>query len=158
MEVIYPQLATAIDGEGSLSVIRHRKTKWLNYTPQIQISNKSKEWLEYFSKLGFQKIQPIKWKNRTYYRITMRNREKVLFVLKLIIPYLIIKRKQAELLIEFCESRNTHTVGAYTDREMEIRKEIFMMNITGRGHLKKFENYDMVLRTKHQRGRKRCPD
>lgn len=150
-EIIFAQLATAIDAEGSISIIRHRKTKWCNYCPMIQIVNKSKEWLEYFKSgvSGFRKIQPIKWKDRTYYRLDMRKIDKVCDVLKHILPYLIIKKYRAELVIEFCESRLKNSKLSYSEHELELRKEVFLINITGRGHLKRYEK-DVCLITKHE--------
>jgi len=150
-KILIGQLATAIDAEGSLSIVRARKTPYANYRPQIQLTNKSKEWLEYFQNKvnGFWRIQSVKWKNRTYYRLTMRDRKCLLESLKEILPYLIIKRERAILIIEFCESRNSHQKSAYTERELEIRKQVFLMNITGRGHLKQYEK-DVMMRTRHE--------
>ena len=153
-DILNARLAVAIDGEGSISIIRHRITKWITFEPHITITNKNKTFLEFYKEhFPFRKIHPVHYKGKEYYKITMRKLDFVLETLQKISPYLIIKKDHAELVIEYCKSRLRYQ-GHYTERELEIRKTVVLMNIKGRGHLRKYEK-DLLKTTPYERFSKR---
>lgn len=58
----------------------------------------------------------------------------VLLILRLLNPYLVIKRKQAELLIRFCESRLSHYRSGdrrFNREEVRIYTELKRLNMKG---------------------------
>jgi hypothetical protein len=101
-------LAGIIDGEGCI-YIQRRKTKcgW-SYFPRFQVTNTNRNLMEWikntFGGLIYDKprkhINP-KWKMQIEWFTTRELLDKLLIF---IIPYLVIKRKQAEIMIEFRNS------------------------------------------------------
>jgi len=99
-------IAGIIDGEGTLSI---HKTP-TGYSPVIQIVNTNKELIEFIRKyLGGASFCEIKHKHRkrekNCYYLKIRKTKKVLELCKLFLPYLIVKREQAKILIEFCRAK-----------------------------------------------------
>ena len=131
-------IAGFIDGEGSISIIHHAtKSKGIRWDTRINITNTNKEVLEFISN-----ILPVKhrlfyederrnpsWKKRWYLVI---NRQKdIKLLLELIYSYLILKKKQAEIMLKFIDSRLSHRTGRYTEYEIELIKKLRKLNQKG---------------------------
>jgi hypothetical protein len=59
----------------------------------------------------------------------LKKQKDVLVFLEMLLPYLIIKRRQAELVIEFCKSRLAKPNHApYDERELEVFAEVKRLN------------------------------
>lgn len=138
--------AAAIDGEGSVILTRRRKRDKrkgpeyvsVNLLPEIRIHNTSLPFLEKpknilggtiyrchrggISKTGEKLPDAYTWVINTI--------AKTYPLLTEILSELVIKRKQAELLMEFCESRLNRPKqnDPYTMREFEIYHEIRLLN------------------------------
>lgn len=114
--------------------------------PKISISNTKKKILQYLNIIlvgwhlcNANKTLP-KNHNEAWQLSTTKTRT-IKDFLEQIIPHLIIKKKQGELLLEYCESRikeiyekgisNAH----YTGRELEIAKELQRLNKRGKAKL-----------------------
>lgn len=54
------------------------------------------------------------------------NPEEILKFLETLLPFLITKKKQAQLLIEYCSKRIRNK--PYSSREFEIQKEVQQLN------------------------------
>lgn len=101
-------LAGIIDGEGSIYIQRRKTITGWSYFPRFQIVNTNRKLMEWvhqtFGGLIYDKprkhINP-KWKMQIEWFTTRGLLDELL---PLIIPYLIIKREQAEIMIKFRES------------------------------------------------------
>lgn len=130
-------LAGLTDGEGHLGIYwKKRKGKQegqycLIPTFKIRITDKrAVESIDriYSGNIYFLEMESDKHKNQWNYEL--HSREDVLALVSGIKSYLRLKREQADLLIEFCKNRKSYT--EYTDRELEIYKELKKLNRTGK--------------------------
>lgn len=101
-------LAGIIDGEGTIFIQKHIKNGYTSYWPRFQISNTNRELMEWikntFGGLAYDKPRikhNPKWRMQIQWYTTVSLMDKLL---PLIIPYLIIKKPHAIIMIEF---RNT---------------------------------------------------
>ena len=136
-------IAGLIDGEGTISFSFQsgaRKLKSLTITsstmrPYIEIGNTNSECLEFVkNRLGFGKIRmklPRKSDWSASWTYGVHDLRQVATLLSLVMQYLIIKKRVADLVYEYCLSR-LFTVHPrppfankwYSDREIEIAKEV----------------------------------
>lgn len=101
-------LAGIIDGEGSIYVQRRKtKTGW-SYFPRFQIVNTNRKLMEWIHKTfgGLIYDKPRNhirshWKMQIEWFTTRKLLDQLL---PLILPYLVIKQEQAEIMIKFRES------------------------------------------------------
>jgi hypothetical protein len=133
-------LAGLIDGEGSISFSQSTaKGRAFLCVPKLMISNTSEELCKWLSeKLSVvplrqsrQKLNP-KWRTVYVHRIVGYSMAPIL---EAILPYLVIKRKQAELMLAYFKERSTHCGQGYTDKELELADQI--RNLNQRGYLRK---------------------
>jgi len=128
-------LAALIDGEGSLGLLISKPNKYHEtdlMIPRIDISNTCKALIDKVCEVtGIFQIykgnrgnscKPV-WVWRCSSVLGILN------ILNAVKPYLIVKRKQAELLIEFCNLRLKNE--KYTEREYEIVKLLKKLNEKG---------------------------
>jgi len=136
-----------IDGEGSISLTwdykKDNKKRKVFLCPRITIQMTHKETIDKVHKLLMRSnfihsLYEVSNRSKYYkkhykniYRIQMYRAEEIFSLLKIIKPILITKKKQAKLLIEFCESRFKRKYLAYTDREWAIYKEMRGLNKRG---------------------------
>lgn len=123
-----------LDGEGSIGIWIDTKSKYLH--PLVTISNNYiplLEWLVRVFGIGsFGRVH-----GRTFqWRIVAIN--DILQFLRLLLPYLKIKRRQAELLIEYCELEKQNIMEyvsnnkrPYSPRQWEIYEELKKLNKRG---------------------------
>lgn len=105
-------LAAAIDGEGCLYLAGEYRYKRKSYHSVIMISNTNLDFVEHAKEIigaGYIRYLPAgpskvsNGFNRALYTYHLRGRVVVGAVMKAILPYLIIKRDRAELLIQASE-------------------------------------------------------
>lgn len=129
-------IAGMIDGEGTLTISKHRqynrKKETYQYRPFIWITNTNEEVLQIIQKkVGLGTItsyQPSnkKYKKVFYWRILKRS--ECLEFLRLITKTLIIKWNQALIMMEFLESREDKTNDPYTKQEITLQSMIKKIN------------------------------
>lgn len=146
-------LAGIVDGEGTINITdkltpqrRARKdgTRKRHYCTFLQIANTNEDIIlkviEIMKKLNanpyvWEKAATDKWKKS--YQVSLQRMAKVKRVLEQIYPYLIAKRRQAELTLKFINSRlSKFDAGRgknnpYTQEEMEWINEIKRLNHRG---------------------------
>lgn len=133
-------IACAIDCEASLGL---SLTKRGFYNPYISINNTKKALLNHFRKLvgcihKTIRLQDKRYENRkNIYQFDMGSAPWIYVLLKQIRPYFVIKRKQADLVVEFIEildgiKRNNNGRIAYTERVHEIYGELKKLNRKGK--------------------------
>lgn len=132
----YAWAAGFIDGEGSFSLrVYHRKFTKNKYTkkeknyyresvqPIIQISQIDKEPLMKIQKLSNSPRNPYPENrpnmNYPYWHLYIIGKERLLNFLKKIKPYLVVKKKQCELLIEALNRQGKRGTNGYSNEEWE---------------------------------------
>lgn len=125
--------AGVVDGEGTIAINRHRNNPRYNWSYGLfcSVTNTNLDllnWLELTFGLGVVRPQTHRsskphWKPK--YAWVLRVEEIPLF-LPLIQPYLLVKRRQAELMLEFIEgTRYTGMHRPLTPEEVIRKHEIF---------------------------------
>ena len=142
-EVQKAQLAMMIDTDGTLTIATQtKKTGYLcglKLSPHIAFVNCNKALVEYFNKLvGKKPNQFSTRKTKTHwkklYLSCLGSMSRIHAILSQIEKYLIAKRRQARLIIEFIEiedklfRENKHP---FTERQLQIRDEVVRLNRRG---------------------------
>lgn len=133
-------LAGFIDGEGCVGVYLCKSYKEKKYPkPNVGISNTHKGSMIFVSKLlkqGTAQWYPAKSKGKKYkkcYNVVISGIPSVYPLLKNILPYLIVKKKQAEYTLRWCKLyMNRETIRTKEPDEcVELRRKIKELNKRG---------------------------
>lgn len=139
-------IACSLDTEGSISLLKKRRkycgmiNYHIHFYPRLKVGNTNTDFLNYIKKIlgiGNLSHNGAKWKENNWkkaYVIVIGSWQDIHDILEQIIPYLIIKKKQAELLLEACELHlpNLAQHIPYSKRMFEIQEEIIRLNKKGR--------------------------
>lgn len=121
-------IAGYLDGEGTITLLWKKSREGHGYSPMVLFTNTNQESMEWIrAKIGgnlivFKKVRDNK-KWRTLYTLRTGSVLHIQQLLKMLLPYLIIKRKHAELMLEFCNSRANGSSGrnhGYTSTDIDI--------------------------------------
>jgi hypothetical protein len=130
-------LAGLVDGEGTVSIVKTNRKDRKNeqYKPLVEITNTCRKALDIvIERVGSFRCHSKKGRlyrnsRKAIYDILIRKHKDVEVFLEMILPYLIIKRKHAELVLGFCKSRLTKPNHApYDDKELSIIDEVRKLN------------------------------
>jgi DNA-binding CsgD family transcriptional regulator len=134
-------IAGLLDGEGTVTInetkvrMGKKRERYLSLRPLIKIANTDREVLEWVARQvgGFRFAtrngRESKHGKRLVYDIVLKKQKDILVFLEMLLPYLIIKRRQAELVVEFCRSRLAKPNHApYDEGELEILAEVRRLN------------------------------
>lgn len=116
-------MAGLIDGEGYIALKRDHTAGCVTYAPVVRITNTSLEmlyWVQgrFGGYVGHNKMSGNgKWKESYYWTV---HHAKAASFLSIILPYLVVKRKQAELVIQHYE---TNTPRKKPSEELALRRE-----------------------------------
>lgn len=129
-------LAGFIDGEGYISVVTHkdsRTSRGFTIHPIISISGSDKEVLDELNRFvnGNIRTKQKQYGCKPVYDIQLQNLNGIKRLLKQVMPYLLIKSKQASLMKEFVELRLKNRNKGYTERELEIADVFKTINKRG---------------------------
>ena len=131
-EVSKAYIAGLVDGEGWISINKNGKGFLHVY---VGISNTSPELIQWLrnklpeSKLGAYEGERKGWRRRYY--VSFHGFKAGAF-LKMVLPYLILKKKHALLALRFLESRLYKSkFGAYSKEEYEIYEMMKKLNVKG---------------------------
>lgn len=140
-EVERAYIAGLIEGDGSISITRGRSCRKLacgqtSCTPKISIGNTNKELLAHVKTLlqGSCSITNKKPKARRK-QLSILEIGRLLDIkslLQQLIPFLVGRKKQAELVLEFCNLRLNDKWGEYNPRLFGITEEVQMLNKKGK--------------------------
>lgn len=130
-EIAY--LAATIDCDGSIMIMKGSGTRLL---PLIQITNTNLDFLKRIKQITGGFIVSTGRRKRNWskrYDLKVEALSKVYPILKQVVDDLIIKKKQAELLIKFCANRlnRENESDAPTKEDWEIREKIKELNKRG---------------------------
>jgi hypothetical protein len=135
-------VAGFVDGEGCISayVFNDRFDSRPHFFTRIAVSNVNEDVLHYCREvLGSGKVRPVK-RNMTKpsqanskdtFALIICKRSEVKTALKIIRPYLIVKREVADLVLELISTK-TQTKNWFTARDLTIIDEIRVLNKRGR--------------------------
>jgi hypothetical protein len=130
-EIAY--IAGILDGEGSIHISLTNQGTFLQ---RLGISNTNKNLIRWLNrKIGSDYIHSFKYKKRrTCYSLCFEKRERVEILLKTFLPFLIVKRKQAEVMLEYIALRQQHLKpnDPYTNRELTLYLELKKLNRRGK--------------------------
>lgn len=129
-------IAGFLDGEGCFTICKHKRGNEYYFRPVIAVCNTNRDVIEFIAKkFGgmFQKTKPSKRGHRDRWQWSTENREKIIKICEMLIPHLIIKKRQAELLKRWCElSIETNTMDNSNEEMRKIYEEIKKLNARGR--------------------------
>jgi len=126
-------IAGVIDGEGTIGLRGSIKGRPHWYCPHIMIGNSNLEMLKFIQKLIGGRIYTRKFpdtNNKNCYTINWQSIADVDRILRLILPLLIVKRPQAELLLAWCEVHDVHI--SDTDIHAFFKEGLNKLNKKGR--------------------------
>jgi len=130
-------IATAIDGEGSIMIFKHKHGNKQKTTidTKITITNTSLKWLKKIKKyIGFGRIHiqsGSKLSKKLTYCLTIEGQKNIKILIKRIMKYLIIKKYQAKLLLDYCIQRNSIKGKRYTKKQLFLPNKITLLNNGG---------------------------
>lgn len=130
MKISQQYLAGLIDGEGYFGLLpsKVKGLKNQSFEPVIKIGMTGQLAYEIMLSLKEQYIGNIEQRNvlttggRITYTITIKSRKLVSQMIADIYPFLIVKKSQAALLLEFCDLPMTHSRHANFDETVLARK------------------------------------
>ena len=122
-------LAGFFDGEGTILVSKYSRNRdgMLRVVPEVMASNTSKPVMMNIAETMDMPLSERKREDRKWiYELRIRKHENIVLFLEKLIPYLKIKRVQAELLYAYCKSRNERNWhrAEYTGEELQIFNKI----------------------------------
>ena len=129
-EVEKAYLAGIIDGEGCLSVSKEKSPKGeykILYKAHLKITNTNQKLIQWLEKIigkcyiKTDKGDP-KWKLR--FSWIMTDRDKMFPLLKEILPYLILKKKQAKLILKLRKGKQKKGI-AFDVEERKFREKLY---------------------------------
>jgi len=125
-------LAGLIDGDGCISIRPYGKKH--TFSPRIEVSSKNYDFLEKLKNIiggGSISRQVDRRNGSITYHLYFEKLEDCKKILEAITPFLILKKRQGELLLEFCNIRLQRPIWKrleFTEREKEIYMEIRKLN------------------------------
>lgn len=127
-------IAGFVDGEGCISMVRRKyekNPKWnVRYTPRVTVTNGNREILEFIQSLfGGHMSEKKRYseKHNTAWNLVISSTKSIYMATELL-PYLRLKKPQAQLLIDFYETYTPRKRGRgnfVPEEEMEKRKFYF---------------------------------
>jgi hypothetical protein len=145
-EIKIGYMAGIIDGEGSVSLRRSNNNR-RSFNPMIQVTNTNKEMLNWINANFSGAVYKHTWghygkhKNeKAAWLWQLKNHNDVEDFLKLIYPYLIIKKKQAELVLKYIDLHwhgnfNAKNTAYYPEnlakKELKIFLDLWKLNSRG---------------------------
>jgi hypothetical protein len=137
----FAYLAGMIDGEGTITLHRHRQHKRIDwqYRPRVLVVNTHRGVLDSLGQRfgGKVTIQTRHEFNKTLFMWRIIAMDDIHRVLTGCLPYLIVKRERAVLMLEFAAERISRRIGPcraekYTEVEPRIHAQIKILNATTR--------------------------
>lgn len=132
--VLYAYLAGIIDGEGTIRIGKVKTDSKGNPTPtyysNISVGMTDKRIIDLLSKTfgASTRIERVPFGRKTVYRWGTSGSNVIPNIISKIIEHLIVKKTQAELVLEFCKSKQDYkrlSNNKLTENELQRREELF---------------------------------
>ena len=124
------RLATAIDTEGNIGIYPNKRKRWktdikrINFRPVVRVVNTHRGWLQLLKNIvGNGCLQKPDKNGVSRIEWSCRNAERLL---KQILPYLIIKKKQAQIILAWYEEKPKKLYYNDAVKLLESLKERYM--------------------------------
>jgi len=135
-KIEYAYIAGLLDADGNFTLTKDKNNC---YHPSIHFTNTSEKIIEpmkkWFSNYYYhERNRDVKWK--TIHSFTICRLADVPKFIEQILPFLIIKKEQAELLKEYCETRLSKPNGIVTDKSYDEIIYQKMKRLNRRGPIK----------------------
>lgn len=128
-------IAGLFDGEGCISLYRRKDSRIEGFTLGYEVSIKNTNMRTLYAINGKVKGRLVEKSNgensKKVYSLILNNLKGINCFLVEMVPYLLIKRHQAELMIDFCQSRLNRKGTKYTQQEIKIADKIRKLNKRG---------------------------
>jgi len=127
-KALWTALAVLFDGEGCIG-LAHESTKGEKFNAHLTVAGTCKEWIAaWCERLGrgnvyFYEGRSDKQKSTAFWKITKR--ADIVYILKKIQPYLVVKREQAALLISFFDDKVSANQTWLGEEELLRRRAIY---------------------------------
>jgi len=144
--VLMPYIAGIIDGEGTLRINEVRvKAHWnMSYHPLMSCGMTVREVPELLCKILGGSVREERVANRKWkpiWRWTLTGRIQIYAALKIIQPFLIVKKQQAQVLTSFCEGwvspKRVYHMWVVDPKQLQWREEMYLkmreLNAVGAG-------------------------
>jgi hypothetical protein len=139
-KALWTALATLIDGEGCISMQLSKSGNSNRYHPNITVGGTCVEWIKAWQeRIGRGQLycyenRDRKWKVEAFWKLT--NRADIVYILKRVLPYLIVKREQAELVISFYKDKLSVKTTHLPEQELARRAAIYdrMRKLNAKGN------------------------
>lgn len=125
-------LAGFIDGEGCICFLKRVWENGERYTPTITIVNTNKEIMDWLSnKIPYFNlyVRAGSKNHKDMYTVETRKQMAIKYILQTILPHLKVKKKQAELMLEYINNR---LGGVYDSRNRKIYQQLKELNMRGK--------------------------
>jgi len=151
-----PYMAGLIDGEGGIKININHRTPGIIFVASIVLGMTHKETVERIAEIIGTKIscQKKKMPQKPMYMVGIFKQEDVEQILLELMPYLITKRRQAELVLEFIRLKrqgDEKTLDKQFDVYMQVRKLNPRSETIWRSKMDYAKLYEDVLRTQEYR-------
>jgi len=124
-------IAGVIDCDGAIMMTVNWK-KYPRIVPEVVISTSDEEYARKLAEAVEGYVSKRRQPNgHLIYRVQVSNQRRVMKLLQSVMPYLILKRREAEIVCEFCRSRQQHRRMPYTFHEKQLVKRLFELHHKG---------------------------
>lgn len=131
-------VAGIVDGEGYVGlVLKHKNRVRPSYFPQIQVSNVDENLMRYLEQLVpasfFLKIGSRAKNQKDCFIWAIQRTDGAKKFLELVLPYLIVKKQRAQVLLQYCQSRLLRGLrSSYIPEEIACYSQLRVLNRKGR--------------------------
>lgn len=125
-DLIMAYVAGLIDGDGSISLIRESRASGFKYYPCIQLSNVFEGMIDFLYQLfgGCKKIKSTQpHAKKTQYVWNIRGLESCSKFLEKVLPFLVLKKKQAKVLLDYVRDPKSYNVDAEKMKIQSLNNE-----------------------------------
>lgn len=125
-DLIMAYVAGLIDGDGSISLIRENRASGFKYYPCIQLSNVFEGMIDLLHQTfgGCKKIKGHQaHAKKTQYVWNVRGLESCACFLEKVLPFLILKKKQAKVLLDYVKNPKNYNVEAEKMKVQSLNNE-----------------------------------
>jgi hypothetical protein len=124
--LVMAYVAGLIDGDGSISLIREQRVSGAKYYPCIQLSNVFEDMIDFLHQTfgGSKKIKSHQaHSKKIQYVWNVRGLESCSNLLEKVLPFLVLKKKQAKVLLDYIRNPQNHNVDAEKMKIQSLNNE-----------------------------------
>lgn len=130
MKITDQYLAGFFDGEGCIMIHHHeaRGVRGRHITVNVTLTNNNQELLLLVQRSFEGSMSSYKNKHRYIHRLSWTNKDNIRCLLEKILPYLILKRDHALLMLEYIKQRPPQKRATLTPKDISFAKRMVELN------------------------------